>query len=298
MRQIERPRVAPRYLLCLLLGLAATSPLVGQSDSVSRSWNQPVKPFRIIDSIYYVGASDVTSFLIATSEGLILLDGGFAETASQILANVRALGYDPGNIRILLNSHAHYDHAGGLAELKRVTGARVYAGRGDSALLARGGRDDFFFRNRFPFPPIAIDRGVIDGDRMELGQTTITALATPGHTRGCTTWFTDVMVGGRQLTVLFVCSMSIPGYSFGPDAPYPGIAQDYEASIARLRRVRCDVFLAPHGTQFDLTAKMTRASGQVARSPFLDPEGCRRYLARAADAVAAELHKARARGVP
>jgi metallo-beta-lactamase class B len=287
-----------RCLLFLLLGLAATSPPVGQSDSVSRSWNQPVGPFRIIDSIYYVGASDITSFLIVTSEGLILLDGGLVETAPQILANVRALGYDPGNIRILLNSHAHYDHAGGLAELKRATGARVYAGRGDSALLARGGRDDFFFRNRFTFPPIAIDRGVVDGDRVELGQTTITALATPGHTRGCTTWFTEVMVGGRQRNVLFVCSLSIPGYSFGPDSPYPGIAQDYEASIAKLHRVRCDVFLAPHGAQFDLTAKMTRAGGRGARSPFIDPKGCRRYLDRAADAVAAELRKARATGVP
>jgi metallo-beta-lactamase class B len=208
---------------------------------VSRSWNQPVRPFRIIDSIYYVGASDVTSFMIATSKGLILIDGGLVETAPQILANVQALGYDPRDIRILLNSHAHYDHAGGLAELRRATGARVYAGRGDSALLARGGRDDFFFRNRFPFPPIAIDRGVVDGDRLELGQTTISAVATPGHTRGCTTWSTQVMVGGRQLTVLFLCSLSIPGYSFGPDASYPGIAQDYRASIAKLRRtpVRC-----------------------------------------------------------
>jgi metallo-beta-lactamase class B len=297
MSQMEKPIMTRRGLLCLL-GLAATSALAGQSDSVSRSWNRPVKPFRIIDSIYYVGASDVTSFLIATSEGLILIDGGFAETAPQILANVRALGYDPGGIRILLNSHAHYDHAGGLAELKRVTGARAYAGRGDSALLARGGRDDFFFRNRFPFPPIGIDQGVMDGDRVELGQTTITALATPGHTRGCTTWRTEVMVGGRQLSVLFVCSLSIPGYSFGRDAPYPGIAQDYEASIAKLRRVPCDVFLAPHGAQFDLVAKMTRAVGRGARSSYIDPKGCRRYLEGAADAVVAELRKARARAIP
>jgi hypothetical protein len=226
-----------RCLLSLLLGLAATSPLVGQSDSVSRSWNQPVRPFRIIDSIYYVGAFDITSFLIVTSEGLILLDGGFVETAPQILANIRALGYDPGDIRMLLNSQAHYDHAGGLAELMRATGARVYAGRGDSALLARGGRDDFFFRNRFPFPPISIDRGVVDGDRVELRR---------------------------------------------------------QASIAKLRRVRCDVFLAPHGSQFDLTAKMARVRSQDSRSPFIDPKGCPRYLDGAADAVAAQLRRVRA----
>jgi metallo-beta-lactamase class B len=287
-----------RPLLLFLLGLAATSPLAGQSDSAARAWNQPVRPFRIIDSIYYVGASDVTSYLIVTSGGLILLDGGLPETAPQILANVRTLGYDPARIRILLNSHAHFDHAGGLAELKRVTGARVMAGRGDSALLARGGRGDPAWADRFSYAPIAVDRAVADGDRVELGGTTITALATPGHTRGCTTWSTEVTVGGRPLSVVFNCSLSIPGYSFGPDAPYPGIAQDYEASIAKLRTVRCEVFLAPHGSQFDMTAKMARAGGPDSASPFIDPQGCRRYLDGAANAVAAAQRKARAGVTP
>jgi hypothetical protein len=146
----------------------------------------------MVGNVYYIGASEIASFLIATSGGLIVLDGGFAETAPLILANIRSLGFDPHDVRILLNSHAHYDHAGGLAELKKATGAQLYAGRGDSALLARGGRGDFFFGERLPFPPVVVDHAVADGDRVVLGEDTLVAIATPGHTRGCTTWSTTV----------------------------------------------------------------------------------------------------------
>src|SRR5688572_19052771 len=132
------PRAArgPTMLRSPVLMLLVTSSVAAQGDSVSRSWNQPIEPFRMIDNIYYVGASGVTAFLITTPSGHIVTDGGFAETAPIILENIRKLGFNPRDVRYLLNSHAHYDHAGGLAALKRTTGARLLGFKEDAQLLA------------------------------------------------------------------------------------------------------------------------------------------------------------------
>ena len=159
----------------------------------------------------------------------------------------------------MLNSHAHFDHAGGLAELKQATGAELYAGRGDSALLARGGKDDFFFRDRLPYPPATVDRAVADGDRVVLGRDTLVAVATPGHTRGCTTWSMTVRDRGHAYAALFICGLSIPGYQLRDHPPYPGIAADYQASIRRLQGLPCDAYFEPHGSRFDLLSKAQRA---------------------------------------
>ena len=247
-------------VIAILIG-PVSPPLHAQADSISRSWNRPVAPFRIIGNVYYIGAFEVSSFLIATSAGLVVLDGGFAETAPQILGNIRTLGFDPRDVRILLNSHAHYDHAGGLAALKEATAAVLYAGRGDSALLTRGGKEDFFFGDRFPFPPVIVDRAVADNDRIVLGEDTLVAVATPGHTRGCTTWSTTVRDRGSKYATLFSCSLSIPGYQLRDDPPYPGIVRDYQASIRRLRALPCDVL--PRAPRLAVwTARQGRASPQ------------------------------------
>lgn len=156
-----------------------------QADETSRSWNHPVKPYRVIGDIYYVGAAEVTSFLITTPEGHILLDSGFAETVPQIKQNIAQLGFRLQDVKILLNSHAHFDHAGGLAELKTLTGAKLMASEADAALLARGGKGDFHFGDRLAYAPLNTDRILHDGDRVELGGVTMTAHLTPGHTKGC-----------------------------------------------------------------------------------------------------------------
>lgn len=252
-----------------------------QADSAARSWNEPVQPFRIVGNVYYIGASDVTSYLIVTSAGLIVIDGGFVETAPQILTNIRTLGFDPKRIRLLLNSHAHYDHAGGLARLKEVTGAHLVAGLGDSALLAAGGRGDFAFGDRFLFPPVTVDRTVTSGDTVRLGDTYLVAVATPGHTKGCTTWVMPVNEDGHWLQAVFICSLTVGDYTLRGNPAYPRIADDFRSSIARLRMLRCDVFLAPHGSIFDLNGKMARRS-DAETSPFIDPNGCRQYLDDAA----------------
>ena len=219
-----------------------------QSDPVSRSWNQPVEPFRIIGNIYYVGASDITSYLITTPKGHIVIDGGFVETAPMILENIGKLGFRVEDVEILLNSHAHLDHAGGLAELKRVTGATLHASRGDVPQLARGGLDDPQFGNRFPFPPIEADRIVEDGQRISLGGTTLVAHLTPGHTRGCTTWTTRT--AGKD--VVFVGSPTAPGYRLTNNPRYPNAVEDYRRQFATLKSLGCDVFLGSHGNFFGL----------------------------------------------
>src|SRR5512146_2519975 len=170
--------------------------LFGQSNPEWRSWNQPVQPFRIIGNIYYVGASDVTSFLITSPQGHILLDGGFVETAPMIRDNIRKLGFKPEDVKYLINSHAHFDHAAGLAQLKKWTGAKFVASREDGALIARGGRGDFAWGDKLTFPAVRPDRMIQDHETLSIGGVTMTAHLTPGHTKGCTTWTTEAEENG------------------------------------------------------------------------------------------------------
>ncbi len=269
-----RFRLCP--FLCALFPFLFCAPPAVPS---SRDWNRPVKPFRIADNLYYVGASDVTSFLITTPEGDILLDGGLRETAAQIERNVAALGFHMKDVKILLNSHAHMDHAGGLAELKRISGAQLVASRGDTHALETGDRDDFAWGNKLTFPPVKVDRILSDGDRVTLGNTTITAHITPGHTRGCTTWTMPVTDHGKTYNVVFVCSTSAPGYKLVGNHKYPQIVHDYEHTFQVLRSLPCDIFLASHGSFFDLTAKRKRLDSSEG-NPFIDPNGYRAFLDR------------------
>lgn len=251
---------------------------------------KPVAPFRISDDIYYVGAKDVTSFLIVTDGGLILTDGGFAETAPQILANIKTLGFVPTQVKILLNSHAHFDHAGGLAALKAATGAKLLASRGDAPVLEAGGKTDFASLGPLQdFAPVKVDGFLADGEKLTLGRTTLTIHLTPGHTRGCTSWSMLTKISGKPEHVLFVCSLTVlPSYSLVRKPSYPGIADDFARSIALLRSLPCNVMLASHGSFFHLSEKRA-AMSTAATSPFVDPAGCRAYLDGADAAYKAAL---------
>jgi metallo-beta-lactamase class B len=270
-----------RFVLLLASLLASGASLFAQADATSRSGNQPVEPYRIAGNIYYVGASDVTSYLIATPEGHILLDGGFVETAPIIEANVRKLGFKLEDVKVLLSSHAHFDHAGGLAELKRATGAKFFAAEREAPVLARGGKGDFYFADRDPFPPIQTDHTLRDGDSVTLGGTTLIAHLTPGHTMGNTTWTMKAKEGERTLDVVFVGSTSIlPGISLTKNAAYPEIAADYARTFRVLRALPCDVFLGSHASFFDGLAKAERLRTRTKENPFVDPQGYREYVAR------------------
>ena len=259
-----------RVLLLLLLAPLAFA----QKDPVSRSWNQPIPPFRIAGNLYYVGANEMAAYLIATPKGLILLDGGFEETAPIIRRNVATLGFDYKNIKIILNSHAHYDHVGGIDAIRRETGATFISSAGDAPLLARGGKDDPQFGDRFLYPPIEPDRLVRDGGRVTLGGTTLTAHLTPGHTKGCITWTMTVREKGKALHVVFVGSASVPSeYKLTGNPKYPNAIADYRHTFAVLKSLPCDIFLASHGNMFDLQGKLAR------HASFVDPDGYRKYVA-------------------
>jgi metallo-beta-lactamase class B len=268
----------------ILIALFLTAPAAParrpgpQADPESRSWNQPVKPYRVIGNIYYVGASEVSSFLITTPAGHILLDSGFAETVPLIKENVKQLGFKLEDVKVLINSHAHYDHAGGLGLLKELTGARLMISEADAPLLAAGGKNDFQWGDRFAYKPAAADRLLRDNDKVTLGDVTMTAHLTPGHTKGCTTWTTKVKDGPKQYDVVIIGSASVPGYKLVNNTRYPNIVEDYEQTFRVLKSLSCDVFLGPHGSFFDMKAKFEKLEQGAKINPFIDPQGYRDYV--------------------
>jgi metallo-beta-lactamase class B len=251
---------------------------LSQPNETDRSWNQPVEPFKIAGNIYYVGANEITSYLITTPEGHILLDSGFKETVPQIKANVAKLGFQMEDVKFLINSQAHYDHAAGLADLKSESKAKLLASVEDAKLLARGGKDDPNFGDRFLFDPVIADRTFKDGWKLKLGGTTMTANITAGHTPGCTTWTMNANDGGKILNVIFVCSTTAPEYTLVNNAKYPAIARDFERTFKRLRSLKVDIFLSAHASQFDLLEKLGSRRKGSTPNPFIDPERYLRYL--------------------
>src|ERR1044072_951868 len=196
--------------LMLPLLLAAAAPAQQTDWTATRTeGNKPMAPFRIAGNVYYVGTAGISAFLIAGSKGHVLIDGALPESVDQITANIRALGFRVEDVRILLINHAHFDHAGGLAELKRLTGAQLLASAGDKPDLERGstqGRADLA-----GFPPVKCDRLVGEGGRVRLGAIDLVTHLTPGHTRGCTSWSMRTGERGKPLDLLFACSLTVAG---------------------------------------------------------------------------------------
>jgi metallo-beta-lactamase class B len=263
----------PTLLILALLLAGVTAFAHAQQSAQWREWNQPVEPVRIAGPLYYVGMANVSAFLVTTPEGHVLIDGAFEESAGPILDNVRRLGFRPEDVRILLSTHAHTDHAGGLAELKAKTGARLHAGAADVAQLESGGKGDFAFGDDLLFPPVKVDVPVKDGDLVKLGGLEIRAVATPGHTRGCTSWAFTVDDGGKPRRVLLAGGTTAPGYVLVGNTKYPAIVADFERTFAALTREAADVYLEGHGFAFGLDEK------RAGRKPFVDPEGRRARLA-------------------
>ncbi|HEY4076391.1 MAG TPA: subclass B3 metallo-beta-lactamase [Rhizomicrobium sp.] len=277
--------------IALAILLAGITPAFAQ-DPFSQTridWNKPYKPFRVIANVYYVGMAGVSAFLIVTPKGDILTDGGLPESAPQIEKNIQALGFKLRDVKILLNSHAHFDHAGGLAKLKADTGAHLYASAQDRPFL-ESGHITFGPSIATPFPPVKVDHVVADGDTVSLGGVTLTANITPGHTPGCTTWTMPLTDAGTRHKMMFFCSISVAGNPLTGSAAYPAITDDYKKSFARLDKMDADVFLAPHGGQFGLDAKVAKMK-PGAPNPFVDAGELRRFLREARKDYDAELAK-------
>jgi len=212
-----------------------------------------VPPRHLVANIYYVGAIGVSSFLITTPEGHILLDTGFDDTAPIVQRSVEQLGFKLADIKIILSSHAHIDHVGGHALMKKLTGAQIYASAGDARALESGGADDYIQwpKDSIVYAPVKVDHVVADGERVTLGGVTLTAHLTPGHTRGATTWTMDATDDGRVQHVVFFSSATInPGTRLLHNPLFPDFVEQFEATFTKLKALPCDIYFAPHGGQF------------------------------------------------
>jgi metallo-beta-lactamase class B len=252
---------------------------------------RPADPFRIAGNLYFVGASDVSAFLVTGPDGHVLIDGGYAGTAPMIVNSIAKLGFRITDVKLLLNSHGHFDHAGGLAALKKASGAQLWVNEGDADAIESGGARDLALGPwRFlaavgiaKYKPVKVDRRLQDGAVVRLGPIQLTAHHTPGHTRGCTSWSFPVRDSGRELLAVNICSLALlPLDSLVNPERYPSVRSDFERSFAKLRSLPADIHLAPHARQFDRERKLqARARESDPAVPFIDPAGYRRAIDRA-----------------
>ena len=273
--------------------LVSPSPLLAQADSSASTgysssdcpscagWNAPHAPLRIYGNSYYVGTDGLGAILITSSEGHILIDGGLPESAPRILANIRALGFRIEDVKLILNSHAHYDHAGGIAALQRASGATVAASPSSAAVIERGtpGPDDPQYRIALPYPTAHDVRVIADWDTLHVGPLAIVAHFTPGHTPGGTSWSWRSCEDGRCLDLVYADSqtpVSADGFRFtGSKA-----SAEFERSYAVLEQLSCDVLITPHPGASNFWKRIADRDGG-AKDSLIDQSACKRYAAAA-----------------
>lgn len=278
------------------LGLLLVTQLHAQTN---QDWTTPIDPFRIAGNLYYVGSRDLASYLIVTPKGNILINSSLEASVPLIRTSVEKLGFRFSDTRILLISHAHYDHDAGSAAVKRMTGAKYMVMDDDVAVVESGGEKDFAYGAATGNPgsryPVAkVDRVLHDGDEVRLGDMVLVAHKTAGHTRGCTTWTLREMDHGRLLDVVIVGSWNVnPGYRLvdrpGQAASYPGIEQDYQRTFRQLKNLPCDVFLGAHGAYFDMLEKLKKLQAATSQNVWVDPNGYQAAVAERKAAFEKEL---------
>jgi metallo-beta-lactamase class B len=274
-----------RDVLVLLLGLSvAPAVFLGRvwKANADRGGQQPAEPFRIAGNFYYVGANDVTSFLITGPEGHVLLDGGYPGTAPMIMASIATLGFDIKDVKVLLNSEPHGDHAGGLAALQQASGAELWASEASADVIASGGNDpDIALPLRtliqsgiLGYPPARVDHRFKDGDTIRVGPIALTAHVTGGSTRGCTSWSFQVRDGDRGLNVVSACSLVVV-----LGMRYPEQRTDLERSFRVLRSLPADIWVTSRARLWGRYRKfVARDTAKNPVDPFIDPEGYRAYI--------------------
>jgi metallo-beta-lactamase class B len=256
-------------------------------------WSEPFPPHRMIGNVYYVGSRGLASYLITTPAGHILINSNLTTSVPLIRESVEKLGFQFRDIKILLISHAHFDHDGGSAEVKKLTGAKYMVMDTDVGAVESGGKSDFQYGDdpTLSYPATTVDRVLHDGDEVKLGDTVVIAHKAAGHTRGCTTWSLKVREGGSTYDVVIVGSPNVnPGYKLVHNASYPEIADDYARGFRVLKSLPCDVFLGAHGSYYGMEEKHAKLNaGGV--NPYIDPAGYRNYVAEREQAFLAELQK-------
>jgi metallo-beta-lactamase class B len=259
----------------------------------SADWIEPFPPHRMIGNIYYVGNRGLASYLITTSAGHILINSNLKTSVPLIRESVEKLGFRFNDVKILLISHAHFDHDGGSAEVKKLTGAKYMVMDGDVGVVESGGKSDFQYGNDATlfYPEAKVDRVLHDGDEVKIGDTALIAHKTAGHTRGCTTWSLRVREAGKTYDVVIVGSPNVnPGYKLLNNALYPEITDDYAREFRLLKSLPCDVFLGAHGSYYGMEAKYAKLS-VGGTNPYVDPEGYKNYVADREQAFLSELQK-------
>ncbi len=273
----------------LILPLALAGALVAQTPD----WTEPFPPHKIADNLYYVGSKGLASYLVTTPQGNILINSSLEASVPLIQASVEKLGFKFSDTKILLISHAHWDHDAGSAAIKKLTGAQYMVMDADVPVVESGGTTDFQY-GKTPgnqYPPAKVDRILHDGDEVKLGGVTLTAHKTPGHTKGCTTWTMKAADRGKTFDVVIVGSPNVnTGYKLVNNALYPQIAQDFETTFRVLKSLPCDIFLGAHGEYYGMIEKYPRLQNGGA-NPFVDPEGYKKYVTEREQAFRAELKK-------
>lgn len=266
------------WLAALFLGGSSVS---AQTPPVDNE-NKRREPFRMIGNIHWVGHSQVGAFLLTTPEGHILMDSTSTSDWPWVRENIEKLGFKIRDIKVLLNSHPHEEHMGGMAMFKELTRAKLIVSEATAAEMAVGGRTDFREDGSEQYRPVKADRTVRDRETITFGGVTLTAHVTPGHTRGGTTWTTELEDAGRKYNVVFLSGMAPAGIDRAPllnNAKYPEIKEDFEGAFRRLKSLPCDVFLYPRAPTIKLDQKQARLNKGETPNPFIDPEGCRAYIA-------------------
>jgi metallo-beta-lactamase class B len=256
-------------------------------------WTEPFPPFRIADNLYYVGSKGLANFLITTPQGNILINSDLEANVPLIQASIEKLGFRFRDTKILLISHAHWDHDAASATIKELTGATYMVMDADVPVVESGGKSDFAYGDRpdFLYRPAKVDRLLHDGDEVRLGGITLVAHLTPGHTKGCTTWTMKATDRGKTYNVVILGSPNVnPGYKLVNNASYPQISEDYERMWRVLKSLPCDIFLGAHGGYFGFDEKYPLMKNEGA-NPFIDPDGYKKYVFQKEQEFRAELAK-------
>jgi metallo-beta-lactamase class B len=264
-------------------------------------WNVSQQPFQVYGNTYYVGVHGLSSILITSKQGHVLIDGDMAESAPKIAANIQALGFRLQDIKLILNSHVHYDHAGGIAELQRLSGATVAASEPTAQALKLGhsGPDDPQYNSLPPIQAVAQVKLVRDGETLHVGPLALTAHATPGHTRGGTSWTWQSCEHERCLNIAYADSLTAiaaQGFLFTHNQGYPTVLQDFENSFATVSALPCDILLTPHPGSSDMWERLDKSQHGAGADAWVDTTACRRYAEGSRERLAKRVAQEAAKG--
>lgn len=293
---MHNPSISRLPLVCAGLGFIALS-LIGHAQDPRAQWNEPQAPFRVFGNTYYVGPRGLSSILITSDASHVLIDGALPESAPHIVSSIRTLGFRIEDVSLILNSHAHYDHAGGIGELQRLSGARVAATAASARVFeaGRSGPDDPQYGEIQGIPPVKQVRVISDGEVLRVGALEVTAHATGGHTPGGTSWTWRSCEAGRCLDMVYADSMtavSADGFAFSRSQTYPAALSDFEKSFTFLRAASCDILLTPHPGASDLWGRLAEREKGDPRA-LADGTACRRYAERAREGLRTRIEAER-----